>query len=112
MSRSFSRVCRNFSVSGTLGRLLLFFFSHLYRPSSRGCGNCGKLGALGAESFPSPVGTVEKSLFIFPPFPQGGSFHSLGPQWPGGAAGGFFRSLTARETDCYSWHGTETVTLH
>src|SRR5437016_4216931 len=112
MSRSFSRVCRNFSVSGTLGRLLLFFFSHLYRPSRRGCGNCGKLGALGAESFPSPVGTVEKSLFIFHRSHRAAVSTAWAPQWPGGAAGGFFRGLTARETDCYAWHGTETVTLH
>src|SRR5574341_155859 len=46
---------------------------------SRSCGNCGKLGVLWTESFPSPVGTVEKSLFIFPRFPQDGSFHSLPP---------------------------------
>jgi hypothetical protein len=35
------------------------------RRRRRACGNCGKLGALCAESFPSAVETVGKSLGLF-----------------------------------------------
>src|SRR5215212_5814050 len=45
--------------------------------SSRGCGNCGKLGGL-LPSFPSAVGTVENMQFVFHGFQLRGSFHSLG----------------------------------
>jgi hypothetical protein len=41
---------------------VFFFLNNL--TSSRGCGNCGKLGCL-LPSFPSAVGTVENMQFVF-----------------------------------------------
>jgi len=88
----------------------VFCFS-LISTLSRGCGNCGKLAAFWAKSFPSLVETGGRIAGgFFHRFPQGGRFHSLGPLPLSGRRP--FPCLTSRETDCYSWHGTATVTLH
>ena len=55
-----------------------FSFLFITMSSSRGCGNCGKLGGL-LPSFPSAVGTVENKQFVFHGFQLRGSFHSLRP---------------------------------
>jgi hypothetical protein len=41
-----------------------FSFLFITMSSSRGCGNCGKLGGI-LPSFPSAVGTVENMQFVF-----------------------------------------------
>jgi hypothetical protein len=53
-----------------------FSFLFITMSSSRGCGNCGKLGRL-LPSFPSAVGTVENMQFVFHGFHLRDSFHSL-----------------------------------
>ena len=98
-------------------RMFLFEFFLIYR-SSRGCGNCGKLGALVAESFPSLVGTGGTNWNKQTPLGTGlppataSTARKLGRQQGSAEPLEFSVASTTRETDCYAWHGTATVALY
>jgi hypothetical protein len=64
---------------------LRWMFQKIFIASRSRCGNCGKLGALLAESFPSAVGTVGKSLSDFSTVSTARQFPQRGA--PPGSAG-------------------------
>jgi hypothetical protein len=90
----------------------LLFVSHLYRPVAEAVGTVGNSERFWRRVFQALWEAVGKSLLDFST-----GFHraAVSTAWAPVAWRSrlrLFSCLTVRETDCYSWHGTQTVTLH
>src|SRR3989442_1551356 len=111
MSRSFSKSAEIFRCQGPWEVCFCFSFLIYIDLAAEAVGTVGNSERLGRRVFQALWERWKNRCLFFHRSHRAAVSTAWAPQWPGGAAGGFFRSLTARETDCYSWHGTETVTL-
>src|SRR5882672_5958831 len=89
-------------IRHNVGILCLFLIG--YETSRRSCGNCGKLRVLLRRVFQALWEPWENRLLFFHGSHSAAVSTAL-------CSDRVKLSLTARETDCYSWHDKTVVTL-